>query len=546
MDSVQTAADVSNSTNRRQCLPHELRPCSLVATDAVQNTSRAMLAGSDSDAIMQVQQQQQRLVHTSLLSASFVNLCIFIAGTSVAFFLYEFLHFSPYSALLRQATKQLQHLPDEHFLQIRDDFALYATPGAGTLDLDAFKEMYSNLKEDASAQDSTTNVKEALDSLKLAKEMRALGKNDKAERLYEHAFALAPKHPEVLLRYGEYLEHNQRDIVLADQYYFQALILNPTNTEAVANRQRTAAIVQSIDERKLKLLDLKRDALSAVHESNAALRRAKKEAYFQHIYHSVGIEGNTMTLAQTRSILETRMAIDGKSIDEHNEILGLDLAMKYINASLVNKMEITLKDILEIHRRVLGHVDPIEGGEFRRTQVYVGGHVPPGPGDLAILMQRFEIWVNAEQSVSMHPVKHAALAHYKLVHIHPFIDGNGRTSRLLMNALLMRAGYPPIIIPKQQRHKYYQFLQLANEGDIRPFVRFIADCTEKTLDLYLWATSDLPQQIPMLARTENELANVDKLVTPGVAAGNGDSLTAQKATTPSPVDIFQSGSGEIP
>lgn len=114
-------------------------------------------------------------------------------------------------------------------------------------------------------------------------------------------------------------------------------MLNPTNTEAVANRQRTAGIVQSIDERKLELLDLKRDALSAVHESNAALRRAKKEAYFQHIYHSVGIEGNTMTLAQTRSILETRMAIDGKSIDEHNEILGLDLAMKYINASLVNK-----------------------------------------------------------------------------------------------------------------------------------------------------------------------------------------------------------------
>lgn len=114
-------------------------------------------------------------------------------------------------------------------------------------------------------------------------------------------------------------------------------MLNPTNTEAVANRQRTAGIVQSIDERKLELLDLKRDALSVVHESNAALRRAKKEAYFQHIYHSVGIEGNTMTLAQTRSILETRMAIDGKSIDEHNEILGLDLAMKYINASLVNK-----------------------------------------------------------------------------------------------------------------------------------------------------------------------------------------------------------------
>lgn len=112
---------------------------------------------------------------------------------------------------------------------------------------------------------------------------------------------------------------------------------------------------------------------------------------------------------------------------------------------------ISIDDILEIHKRVLGHVDPIEGGEFRRTQVYVGGHIPPGPNDLHILMQRFVQWLNSEQAVSMHPVRYAALAHYKLVHIHPFTDGNGRTSRLLMNTILMRSGYPPVIIPKQQR-----------------------------------------------------------------------------------------------
>lgn len=103
------------------------------------------------------------------------------------------------------------------------------------------------------------------------------------------------------------------------------------------NRQRTAHIVETIDANRLALLETKRNALSGINESNSALRRAKKEAYFQHIYHSVGIEGNTMTLAQTRSIIETRMAIDGKSIDEHNEILGLDAAMKFINDTLVNK-----------------------------------------------------------------------------------------------------------------------------------------------------------------------------------------------------------------
>lgn len=96
--------------------------------------------------------------------------------------------------------------------------------------------------------------------------------------------------------------------------------------------------------------------------------------------------------------------------------------------------------------------------------------------------------------------RYAALAHYKLVHIHPFTDGNGRTSRLLMNMILMQAGYPPVIIHKQHRHKYYEYLQLANAGDVRPFVRFIAECTEQTLDLFLWATTEFSRQVPALSQ----------------------------------------------
>ncbi|XP_017048406.1 protein adenylyltransferase Fic [Drosophila ficusphila] len=472
--------------------------------------------------------------NSSLCSAQRPNhlyrlLLFFIAG-SIAAWSFHALTSSNLSWKLRR----LHHLPNAPFLQTRDETALYSVE-----ELNALKEFYDKSISDSLGASYTdaeqTNIKEALGALRLAQDMYLAGKDDKAARLFEHALALAPRHPEVLLRYGEFLEHNQRNVVLADQYYFQALTLNPSNTEALANRQRTADLVQELDERRLESLDSKRDALSAIHESNAALRRAKKEAYFQHIYHSVGIEGNTMTLAQTRSILETRMAVDGKSIDEHNEILGMDLAMKYINASLVQKIEITIKDILELHRRVLGHVDPIEGGEFRRNQVYVGGHIPPGPGDLSLLMQRFQRWLNSEQSSTLHPVNYAALAHYKLVHIHPFIDGNGRTSRLLMNTLLMRAGYPPVIIPKNQRSKYYHYLKLANEGDIRPFVRFIADCTEKTLDLYLWATSDLPQQIPMLIQTESEagehLAQIKSL------------RTAQWSSTS---EDYESGSGSLP
>lgn len=116
--------------------------------------------------------------------------------------------------------------------------------------------------------------------------------------------------------------------------------------------------------------------------------------------------------------------------------------------------QITVEDILEIHRRVLGYVDPMESGLFRRTQVFVGGYVPPGPAHIPLLMKEFVNWLNSDKAYRLHPVQLSALAHYKLVHIHPFIDGNGRTSRLLMNMILMRAGFPPVIIPKQERYRY--------------------------------------------------------------------------------------------
>lgn len=218
----------------------------------------------------------------------------------------------------------------------------------------------------------------------------------------------------------------------------------------------------------------------------------KKEAYFQHIHHTVGIEGNTLTLAQTRTLLETRLAIGGKSVQEHNEVLGLDLALKYINQTLVDRPmgHITMVDLLEIHKRVIGHVDPLEAGIFRQTQVYVGDYIPPHPSHIDVLMDRFLHWLNDPETLVMHPVRLAALAHYKLVYIHPFTDGNGRTSRLLMNWILMQFGFPPVIIRKQDRLLYYQHLVTANDGDIRPFVRFIAKCTERTLDAYLWSTKE--------------------------------------------------------
>lgn len=115
----------------------------------------------------------------------------------------------------------------------------------------------------------------------------------------------------------------------------------------------------------------------------------------------------------------------------------------------------------------------------------MGSHVPPAPEKLPMLMQEYVEWLNSEEALSMHPVRYAALAHLKLVDIHPFSDGNGRTSRLIMNLILIRANYPPVIILRQHRKQYYNHLDLAHKGDVRPFVRFIAHCTDEVLNMYL-------------------------------------------------------------
>ena len=109
---------------------------------------------------------------------------------------------------------------------------------------------------------------------------------------------------------------------------------------------------------------------------------------------------------------------------------------------------------------------------MRRTEVFVGEYHPPAPPALGDLMLDFLQWLNSGEASKLHPIELAALAHWKLVYIHPFYDGNGRTARLLMNLLLIRGGFPPTIIRLEDRHVYFKFIEIANEGDVRPFIRY--------------------------------------------------------------------------
>ncbi|KAL3270343.1 hypothetical protein HHI36_009391 [Cryptolaemus montrouzieri] len=327
---------------------------------------------------------------------------------------------------------------------------------------------------------------EISNTLQAAIAFRLSGKIHKAMKLFEHAAAMAPADADVLNKYGEFLEQTQKDVVTADELYFKALTYSPDHPAALMNRKRTAQLVDRLDSEMLKAIDSKRDILKEMF-SKDSFNSVKKQAYYLHIYHTVGIEGNTMTIDQLKYLLETGQVVTGKSIVEHNEVLGLQLAMKYVKL-LTRKNYISINDILGIHRRAMGHVDPVKSGRFRTEKVFIGKHIPPPPEEVPALMEVYEYWLNSEEAQNMHPVRYAALAHYKLVDIHPFSDGNGRTSRLVMNLILIRAGYPPVMVLKEQRDKYYDALNTANSGDVRPFVRFIAQCTIQILDMYMYGT----------------------------------------------------------
>ena len=328
---------------------------------------------------------------------------------------------------------------------------------------------------------------EAETSLHLALDLVASNKLEKARKVFEHALNLDPHNSDILLEYGQFLERHQKDLIRAEHFYTRALVKQPSNFRALQLKQRTLPLVEEIDQKHFTFIDNLLKELYRIPDTNPYLRRAKRDAYYLHIYHSNAIEGNTLNLRETRYIVETRMAVGGKSLTEQQEVLGLDLALQYVNCTLVNRLgSITREDILQIHRRVLGFVDPVEAGQLRKHQVYVGSFVPPSAVEVPGYLEDFLKWLNSlEDTRDLHAIELAAIAHYKFVCIHPFIDGNGRTGRLLMNLILMRSGFPPVIIKKSDRLIYYAHLDQANDGDVRPLIRFIARCTERTLTEFI-------------------------------------------------------------
>lgn len=206
-------------------------------------------------------------------------------------------------------------------------------------------------------------------------------------------------------------------------------------------------------------------------------------------YTSNAIEGNTLTRAETALVVEKGITVQGKSFKEHLEATNHVEALKYVETLVGKKREdITENDILEINKIILIKIEEASRGRYRTQHARLTGSetILPNPVKVPDLMGEFASWLGNHNPD--HPVKIAADAHYKLVSIHPFSDGNGRTSRLLMNLLLMQNGYPPAIIRKEDRLPYINSLEKAQTtGDLSDFYNLIYEATDRSLDIYLEA-----------------------------------------------------------
>lgn len=236
------------------------------------------------------------------------------------------------------------------------------------------------------------------------------------------------------------------------------------------------------------------------------VKEIERQKKMDHIWSSSAIEGNTLTKYETISFLETGLTVSGKPIKDYLEILDLNEAFDFVKELSTQDIQYTLVDIMDINRIATLKTSTSlgEAGKLRRIDVWPNGFPEEkyvSPSKIEDEMKAFLKWYNEDKA--LHPVEKAALTHFKLVSIHPFIDGNGRTSRLLMNMELMKHGYPIINIQpdKESRQEYMEALQVGrNTNDTTKFVKLVSE----------YVKSELSERIEILKFNQKEDIKLEK------------------------------------
>ena len=208
----------------------------------------------------------------------------------------------------------------------------------------------------------------------------------------------------------------------------------------------------------------------------SVVKNLQEDLILRWTYHSNAIEGNTLTLLETKVVLEG-ITVGGKALREHFEAINHRNAIYYVE-DIIKKVEpFSEWQIRNIHQLILKNIDDHNAGRYRQQNVLISGatNTPPDYTLLNDKMAQFIDWYNTKADL-MHPIERAAKVHADFIGIHPFIDGNGRTSRLIMNLEFMKAGYPPCVITVENRLAYYKALdQWMAFGKTEAFNQLVAD-----------------------------------------------------------------------
>ena len=209
----------------------------------------------------------------------------------------------------------------------------------------------------------------------------------------------------------------------------------------------------------------------------------------EYTFESNRIEGNTLTLRETDLVINEGLTISGKSMREHLEAINHVEAVAYIKQLIERNFSFNERELLSVHNLILRGIIPEDAGRFRKVQVMIKGssHMPPQPFLVPKQMEDYFLWMEENEN-KLHPVILAAEMHERLVTIHPFIDGNGRTSRLIMNLILLQNGYVIANIKGdyETRMKYYQSLETAQtSGNKEDFILLIAQIEKECMQRYL-------------------------------------------------------------
>lgn len=238
-----------------------------------------------------------------------------------------------------------------------------------------------------------------------------------------------------------------------------------------------------------KRIDAKLAALNRLRPLPvAAVKKLREQLAIEMAYNSNAIEGNSLTLKETFLVISEGVTIKNKPLKDHLEAKDHFEALEFIADLVAHGNRPTMSEhlIRTIHQLVVKGTEREWAGRYRNSAVIIAGAKHRPPDALAVPKKMAELirWYRQAEN-RLHPVEAAALLHHKFVHIHPFFDGNGRTSRLLMNVVLMRRGYPLAVVLKNDRKKYYTALDKSDAGDAEPFIRLMAQSVERSLDIFL-------------------------------------------------------------